>query len=160
MYKRQGKKDAQLLKEQEQKIIQGMTSNGIDLKTAQKIWALFPPFARYGFNRSHAVCYALIAYQTAYLKAHYPTEFMVALLNADAKHLERLSFLLQEAKEHSIEVLSPSIQESGVSFTKIKDGSVRFGLAAIKNVGSVVVEKIINVRQESCLLYTSPSPRD
>lgn len=144
-----GKKDAQLLKEQEQKIIQGMTSNGIDSKTAQKIWALFPPFARYGFNRSHAVCYALIAYQTAYLKAHYPTEFMVALLNADAKHLDRLSFLLEEAKEHSIEVLPPSIQESGVSFTKVKDGSVRFGLGAIKNVGTAVVEKIIAIREES-----------
>ena len=124
-----GKKDAQLLKEQEQKIIQGMMNNGIDSRTAKKIWALFPPFARYGFNRSHAVCYALIAYQTAYLKAHYPTEFMVALLNADAKHIDRLSFLLEEAKEHNIQVLPPSIQESGVSFTKVQEqlGTVRTG---------------------------------
>ena len=143
-----GKKIKELLDEQETKIISGMKKNGIDKKSAQKVWSLFPGFARYGFNRSHAVSYAEIAYQTAYLKAHYPTEFMMALLNAEAKHIDRLSFLLHEADMHSIKILPPSIQESGAHFTTIKEREVRFGLAAIKNVGSNVVDLIIQKREE------------
>ena len=141
-----GKKDVKLLEEQQKKIIDGMIENNIDKKLAKKIWNLFPPFARYGFNRSHAACYARIAYQTAYLKAHYPTEFMVALLNAEVKNIERLSFLIVEATEHNINILPPSIQESGVIFTKVKDNTIRFGLSAIKNVGTAVVEQIIKTR--------------
>lgn len=143
-----GKKIKELLDEQEAKIISGMVKNGIDKKSAQKVWSLFPGFARYGFNRSHAVSYAEIAYQTAWLKANYPTEFMMALLNAEEKHIDRLSFLLHEADTHSIKILPPSIHESGAHFITTGPHTVRFGLAAIKNVGSNVVDLIIQKREE------------
>lgn len=144
-----GKKDAKLLKEQQEKIIKGIINNGIDAKTAKKIWDLFPPFARYGFNRSHAACYALIAYNTAYLKAHYPTEFMTALLNSETKNIDRLSFLINEADQHDIKVLPPSIQESQVRFSQVKEDEIRFGLHAIKNVSAAIVKNIIEDRNEN-----------
>lgn len=143
-----GKKIKELLDEQQEKLITGMVNNGIDEKTATAVWELFPPFARYGFNRSHAACYAQTAYITAYLKAHYPTEFMAALLNAESKNIERLSFLIDEAADHNIKVLPPSINESGHVFTVVDEGIIRFGLAAIKNVGANVVAHIIAERQK------------
>ncbi|MEE8131830.1 MAG: DNA polymerase III subunit alpha, partial [Candidatus Paceibacterota bacterium] len=100
-----GKKIKSLLDSQKEKLISGMLKNNIDEKTAKAIWELFPPFARYGFNRSHAACYALIGYQTAYLKAHYPIEFTTSLLNADAGDIERIAFLVSETKKSKIEVL-------------------------------------------------------
>ena len=141
-----GKKIKSLLDEQQEMLISGMVANGIDEKTAHAIWELFPPFARYGFNRSHAACYAQVAYQTAYLKTHYPTEFMAALLNAEAKNIDRLSLLIDEADDHGIKVLPPSINESGPVFSVASDNTIRFGLAAIKNVGSNVVAHIIEER--------------
>ncbi|MEX0916751.1 MAG: DNA polymerase III subunit alpha, partial [Candidatus Spechtbacterales bacterium] len=144
-----GKKIKELLDEQQEMLISGMVATGIDEKTANAIWELFPPFARYGFNRSHAACYAQVAYQTAYLKTHYPTEFMAALLNAESKNIERLSFLIDEADTHNIKVLPPSINESGQVFTVASDNTIRFGLAAIKNVGSNVVARIIEERETS-----------
>lgn len=111
-----GKKIKKLLDEQEVKLIAGLVKNGIPEKTARAIWDLFPPFARYGFNRSHAACYAMIAYRTAYLKAHYPTEFMTALLNADSGDVERISFLIGECKKMNVEVLPPDINKSAQKF--------------------------------------------
>src|SRR3990172_7098605 len=108
-----GKKIRKLLNEQQEKIVGGLTKNGIDKKTAEKIWELFPPFARYGFNRSHAVAYALIGYQTAYLKARYPVEFTTALLNNSASDVERIAYLVGEANRMGIEILSPDANESG-----------------------------------------------
>ena len=144
-----GKKIKSLLNEQQEKIISGMIKNGIPEKTAKAIWELFPPFARYGFNKSHAACYALIGYQTAYLKAHYPLEFMASLLNAELNDIERISFLIQEAKEKSISILPPDVNRSFVYFTP-ETGSetpaIRFGLLAIKNVGSAIVGSIIEER--------------
>ena len=153
-----GKKIKELLDAQKEKLINGMVKNGIDKKVAQEIWELFPPFARYGFNRSHAACYAMIAYQTAYLKAHYPIEFATALFNADSGDTERISFLISEVKKMGIKVLAPDINNSFVDFTPEGDpdrepsesngaGSIRFGLLAIKNVGANVVEAIIEERQ-------------
>ena len=142
-----GKKIKELLNAQKEKLISGMVKNGIDKKVAQEIWELFPPFAKYGFNRSHAACYAVIAYQTAYLKAHYPIEFATALFNADSGDTERISFLITEAKKKNIEVLAPDINNSFVNFTPESD-NIRFGLLAIKNVGANVVEAIINERQK------------
>jgi len=140
-----GKKIKSLLDEQREKLIKGMVKNGIDERTAKAIWELFPPFARYGFNKSHAACYALIGYRTAYLKAHYPVEFMTALLNAEVNDIERVSFLVQEAKQAGIEVLPPDINASFVHFYP-EGARIRFGLLAIKNVGEHITRHIIEER--------------
>jgi DNA polymerase-3 subunit alpha len=144
-----GKKIKSLLDEQKEKLISGMIKNGINAKTASAIWELFPPFARYGFNKSHAACYALIGYQTAYLKANYPEEFMAGLLNAEMDDIERISLLVQEAKQSKIEILGPDVNKSFVDFTPENGSSeqkIRFGLLAIKNVGSEVTKAIIEER--------------
>jgi DNA polymerase-3 subunit alpha len=140
-----GKKIKTLLDAQKEKLINGMVNNGINKHTAQKIWELFPPFARYGLNRSHAVAYALIAYRTAYLKAHWPIEFTTSLLNADSADIERIAFLINEAKKDNIAVLPPDINKSFTNFVPEKK-NIRFGLLAIKNVGSALVENIIEER--------------
>jgi len=140
-----GKKIKHLLNEQKEKLIQGMLKNGIDTKTAVAIWELFPPFARYGFNRSHAACYAMISYQTAYLKAHYPVEFMASLLNISGTEVDRVNFLVNEAKHHNIQVLPPDINQSFQDFT-VEDGNIRFGLSAVKNLGLNIVDVIIEER--------------
>jgi DNA polymerase III subunit alpha len=140
-----GKKIKELLDEQEVRLVQGMIKNGIPEKTARAIWDLFPPFARYGFNKSHAVCYALIGYQTAFLKANYPEEFMASLLNSEVNDIERISFLVAEAKQSNVQILPPDINKSFVSF--IPEGKeIRFGLLAIKNVGQHITEAIIAER--------------
>ncbi|MCR4275262.1 MAG: DNA polymerase III subunit alpha [Candidatus Wolfebacteria bacterium] len=141
-----GKKIKELLDAQKEKLIQGMINNGIEEKSANEIWELFPSFARYGFNKSHSVCYALIGYQTAYLKAHYPLEFMTALFNADSGDVERAAFLITEAKKMGIAVLPPDINSSFTKFTP-EGKNIRFGLLAIKNVGTNIVEAIIEERQ-------------
>ncbi len=140
-----GKKIKSLLDEQAVKLTEGMIKNGIPPKTAKAIWELFPPFARYGFNKSHAACYAMIGYQTAYLKAHYPEEFMAALLNAEVHDIERISFLIQEAKQSGLEILPPDINRSFVDFTP-EGERIRFGLEAVKNVGSEITKAIIEER--------------
>lgn len=140
-----GKKIKELLEEQRGKLINGMIANGIDPRTANSIWELFPPFARYGFNRSHAACYAMIGYQTAYLKAHYPVEFMASLLNVSGTEVERITFLVGEAKRMGIAVLAPDVNQSSTDFTP--DGqNVRFGLGAIKGLGENIVNIIITER--------------
>jgi DNA polymerase-3 subunit alpha len=143
-----GKKIKELLDEQQEKLISGMIKNGIDLKTANLIWEMFPPFARYGFNRSHAACYAMIAYQTAYLKAHFPIELMTALLNNDSGDVERVAFLVSESKKMGIQVLRPDINQSYSKFAP-EGNHIRFGLLAIKNVGSNIVDAIILERQKN-----------
>ncbi len=140
-----GKKIKSLLDEQKEKLINGMVKNGIEKKTAEKIWDLFPPFARYGFNRSHAVAYALIGYWTAYLKTHYPEEFMTAVLNNASGDVERAAFFVQEAERMGIKVLPPDINKSVAYFAPEGD-NIRFGLAAIKNVGATITEKIVEER--------------
>lgn len=140
-----GKKIKELLDDQQEKLTSGMIKNGIDEKIARKIWELFPPFAKYGFNRSHAACYALIAYQTAYLKVYYPIEFMTSLFNADSGDIERIAFLISEAKKAGITVLPPDINKSHVKFVP-EDNIIRFGLLTVKNVGLNIVEAIIEER--------------
>ncbi|PJE64411.1 MAG: DNA polymerase III subunit alpha [Candidatus Ryanbacteria bacterium CG10_big_fil_rev_8_21_14_0_10_43_42] len=142
-----GKKIVDLLAEQQEKLISGMVKNDIPKETAEAIWELFPPFARYGFNRSHAACYALIAYQTAYLKVHYPAEFMAAIMNADAKNVERMAFLVGECKNINITVSPPSINASNRDFTIVSEHEIRFGFAAIKNLGSNTTDAIIEERK-------------
>ncbi|MBI2033534.1 MAG: DNA polymerase III subunit alpha [Candidatus Liptonbacteria bacterium] len=140
-----GKKIKSLLNEQKEKVMKGLLKNGIEPRTAEAIWELFPPFARYGFNKSHAVCYALIGYQTAYLKAHYPREFMASLLNSELNDIERIAFLVSESRQAGIEILSPDINKSSVNFTP-EGEKIRFGLLAIKNVGEQIARTIIDER--------------
>ena len=140
-----GKKIRSLLDAQKEKLINGMMKNGIDARTAQKIWSVFPPFARYGFPRAHAVCYALIGYRTAYLKSHYPVEFMTALLNNASGDVERISFLINEAKRMKIEVLAPDVNKSVSDFVP-EEANIRFGLLAIKNVGANITQAIVEER--------------
>jgi DNA polymerase-3 subunit alpha len=142
-----GKKIKSLLDEQRSKLIAGMIKNDIDRRTAEAIWELFPPFARYGFNRSHAACYALIAYQTGWLKAHYPTEFITATLAAESTDIEKIAFFVEEARAMGIEVLGPDVNESFASFTVVAPKKIRFGLGAVKNVGSNIVDAIIGERK-------------
>lgn len=151
-----GKKIKKLLDEQQVKLIEGMVKNNIPQKTAEAIWELFPPFARYGFNRSHAACYALIAYQTAYLKANYPEAFMTALLNADSGDVERISFLIDEAKKMKITVLPPDINKSSAVFTP-EGANIRFGMNAIKNVGNNIITAIIEERAKGGEFANLPS---
>ncbi|PJE58440.1 MAG: DNA polymerase III subunit alpha [Candidatus Portnoybacteria bacterium CG10_big_fil_rev_8_21_14_0_10_36_7] len=144
-----GKKIKTLLDEQKIKIIEGMVANKISEQTARRIWETIEPFAQYGFNKSHAACYAMIGYQTAYLKAHYPTEFMAALMVSEQDDIERLAFLIDEAKQMQIEVLAPDINESLANFTVVGENKIRFGLNAIKNVGHNIIKAIVEARQES-----------
>ena len=144
-----GKKIKKLLMEQKEKMINGMIDNGIRKETAQELWNWVLPFARYGFNKSHSVSYAKISYQTAYLKATYPVEFMAALLTSEKNDTDRISFLISECKRMKIEIMAPDINESFRNFSVIpKENKIRFGLLAIKNVGENVVEAIIGERKQ------------
>ncbi len=148
-----GKKIKKLLDEQEEKIVSGMVDNGIDKKTANKIWEFIVPFARYGFNRSHAACYAMIAYQTAYLKSNFPEAFMAALLTADQDNTDRVTIEIKECHKMGIDVLPPDVNESFSNFAvvensdKTKMSKIRFGLNAIKNVGHNIAKVIIKERK-------------
>ncbi len=148
-----GKKIKELLDEQREKFVEGMMANGIQKATAEQLFRFVEPFARYGFNKAHSTCYATVGFQTAYLKAHYPAEFMAALLNAEQRNIDRISFLIDECKEMEIKVLPPDINESDQRFTVSqapRQGSgqaIRFGLAAVKNVGEHIVGEVIKERE-------------
>ncbi len=148
-----GKKIKKLLIEQKNKFIEGCLKNNIDKKTAKDVFAFIEPFAGYGFNRSHAACYALIAYQTAYLKANYPVEFMASLLTSDLDNIDRIALEVNECRTMSIEVLAPDINESFTRFTVVAESlkerkpRIRFGLSAIKNVGLNLTKAIIHERK-------------
>ncbi|MEK7554744.1 MAG: DNA polymerase III subunit alpha [Patescibacteria group bacterium] len=143
-----GKKIRKLLLEQKEKLIQGCVKNNVSQQVAEKFWDLVEPFDRYGFNRSHAACYAMIAYQTAYLKANYPVEFMTAVLDAESGDIDRTSFIVAECKKMGIEILAPDVNRSSAVFTP-EEKNIRFGLAAVKNVGTNIVDAIITERQRS-----------
>lgn len=143
-----GKKIKKLLMAQKEKFIEGMKKNQIRDDVAQQIWHWIEPFASYSFNRSHAAAYATIAYQTAYLKSHFPEEFMAALLTSERNDIERIGSLIAECKKMELEVLAPDINESFTYFSVVpKKKQIRFGLSAIKNVGSNIVEAIVNERK-------------
>jgi len=143
-----GKKIKDLLMDQKEKFINGCVKNGINENIAQQIWYWIEPFASYSFNRSHAAAYAMIAYQTAYLKAHYPAEFMAALLTSERNDVERIAVLIEECKKMRLRVLPPDINESFTFFSVVpRQNQIRFGLSAIKNVGLNIVETIVNERK-------------
>ncbi|MCK4474101.1 DNA polymerase III subunit alpha [Candidatus Parcubacteria bacterium] len=144
-----GKKIKKLLSEQKEKFIQGAKENGVAKEIAEKIWEWILPFASYGFNRSHGASYAMIAYRTAYLKVHYPVEFMASVLTSEKQDIEKIAFLINECKRMGIEVLPPDINESFRNFSVVpNEKKIRFGLLAIKNVGNNVVEAIVKERKE------------
>lgn len=147
-----GKKIAKLLAEQREKFISGAMNNGLKQSVAAKIFDFIEPFARYGFNRSHAACYAVIAYHTAYCKANYPAEFMAALLTSDQHNTDRIAIEVDDARKMNIPVLPPDVNESDASFAVVLDSDrkpnrIRFGLNAVKNVGEHLVEALIAERQ-------------
>ena len=152
-----GKKIKELLDEQEEKLVDGMVGQGIKPTVARKIWEFILPFARYGFNRSHAACYAMIAYQTGYLKANYPSEFMASLLTADHGNIDRIAIEVEECRQMELEVLPPDINESFSTFTVVYDtlevkkdktsNKIRFGLSAVKNLGENIIREIIRERK-------------
>jgi DNA polymerase III subunit alpha len=151
--KAMGKKIPQLIKEQRIKFVDGCVKNKIDKKIAEKVFDFIEPFAGYGFNRSHAACYALIGYQTAYLKSRYPAEFMAALLTSDQDDIDRIAIEVSECQEMGLVVLPPNINESFEEFAVITgdDGieRIRFGLNAIKNVGKTVAHEIVEERKRN-----------
>jgi DNA polymerase-3 subunit alpha len=145
-----GKKIKNLLEAQKEKLIQGMIENGISKEVAQKIWEWILPFASYGFNKSHSVAYAKIAFYTAFLKAHFPVEFMASLLSSEKADVEKVGFLIEECKRMGIEVLPPDINESFRDFSVVPGKKqIRFGLLAIKNVGANTVEAIVEERNKN-----------
>jgi DNA polymerase-3 subunit alpha len=147
--KAMGKKIVSMMKELKEKFEEGCLNNGHDIKTINKIWKDWESFAHYAFNKSHSTCYAYISYQTAYLKAHYPAEFMAAVLSRNLNDLKKIGFFMDECKRMGIRVLVPDINESMARFTVNSLGDIRFGLAAIKGVGESAVEHIIEERNKS-----------
>ena len=142
-----GKKIKKLMAEQKEKFIKGAATNTGSRSLGEELWKLVEPFQDYGFNRSHTAAYALIAYQTAYLKTHYPLEFMAAAMTANEKDVEQIAFLVKECERLGIKVLGPDINISSQSFGSGSNSEIRFGLRAIKNVGHNVVEAIIGERE-------------
>ena len=143
-----GKKIKELLDAQETKFVQGAIKNGVSKKIAQELWRWVLPFASYGFNKSHSAGYAIIAYQTAYLKAHYPVEFMASVLTSERADIERIAFLIDECKKMNVEVLPPNINESLKNFAVVEGkNQIRFGFLAIKNVGVNIAEAIVEERK-------------
>lgn len=148
--KAMGKKKREVLEKMYDGFLNGCVKNNVPKKTAEKIWHDWEGFADYAFNKSHAACYALIAYRTAYLKAHYPSEFMAALMNSDLNLIDRITIEVEECKRLGIEVLPPNINESYPGFAVQKaTGNIRWGLSAIKNFGSDAAKMLQLERKEN-----------
>jgi DNA polymerase-3 subunit alpha len=141
------KKDPAEMERLEEKFIQGARRNGIQQGKAERIFEMMAKFAEYGFNKSHSAAYAMIAYQTAYLKVHYPTEFVAALLTCDMDNTDKVMRYVAECREKGIEILPPDINESDWGFT-VSGAMIRYGLGAVKNVGFGAVEEILRNRTE------------
>jgi DNA polymerase-3 subunit alpha len=146
-----GKKQRDTMAKMKTAFVEGMvTHSKVEKSFAEKFWVRMEAFADYGFNKVHAACYATIAYQTAYLKAHYPAAFMAALMTSDYDDTDRLAIEITECKHMGIDVLPPDVNESFVEFAVVPGSQqIRFGMAAIKNVGTGVVEEILRARAES-----------
>lgn len=147
MIKAISKKKDKVIKEKHEVFVEGAVGQGLDSKLTEEIFELISYFSNYGFNKAHAASYAFVAYRTAYLKAHYPTEFMAATMSCEIAHSQKVVFYMQEAKAMGIEVLPPDINESLADFTVVDKKKIRFGLAGIKNVGMKPVEAILAERE-------------
>jgi DNA polymerase-3 subunit alpha len=153
------KKKEQVLREHEAKFKAGAKKKGIPASVVDQVFAAFEPFARYGFNKAHATCYGLIAYQTAYLKANYPVEFMTAVLNGFRERTEKVAAVVAECRRLGIEVRPPDVARSGYAFSVETDAddtrAIRWGMAAVKNVGQQAVEAIVAARENGDGPFTS-----
>lgn len=144
--KAMGKKDRKTLDKLKPQFIEGASAKGHDPKVLEKIWTDWEAFASYAFNKSHSTCYAFVAFQTGFLKAHYPGEYMSALLTNNQSNIDKVTFFMEECKRMGINVLGPDVNESQVNFAVNKKGEIRFGLGAIKGVGEAAVHELIAER--------------
>lgn len=145
--KAMGKKDRKTLDKLKPQFIENASKNGHDAKILEKIWTDWEAFASYAFNKSHSTCYAFVAFQTGYLKAHYPGEYMSAVLTNNQGNIDKVTFFMEECKRMGIPVLGPDVNESQVNFSVNRKGEIRFGLGAIKGVGEGAVEVLIAERE-------------
>ena len=147
--KAMGKKQIAVLDKMKPKFVAQAAVNGHDAEKLEKIWKDWEAFASYAFNKSHSTCYAWIAYQTAYLKAHYPAEYMASVLSNNMNDIKSVSFFMEECKRMGLAVLGPDLNESYLKFSVNDEGAVRFGMAAVKGVGAGAVRAIIKERKEN-----------
>ncbi len=154
--KAMGKKSAEAMAKEREKFIEGAVGKGIAKSKARQLWEQIEPFAGYGFNKSHSVAYAMLAYKTAYLKAHHPIAFMAAMLTSEMSSKDNVAKYLRECREMGIEVFPPDVNESNWSFTVIGD-QIRFGLGAVKGIGSSAVEAILEARRRAGRFEDVPS---
>ncbi|MDH5679232.1 MAG: DNA polymerase III subunit alpha, partial [Nitrospinota bacterium] len=146
--KAMGKKDAEKMASERGKFVDGSVALGRNKKNIENLWEQIAKFAEYGFNKSHSACYALVAYQTAYLKAHFPAEYMAALFSSEMGNSDKVFSYIQECKDMGIEVLPPDINESMADFS-VAAGGIRFGLAAVKGIGSAAAKAIVEARRKN-----------
>lgn len=147
--KAMGKKDKATLDKMKGKFIDGCANNGHDKAICEKVWTDWEAFAAYAFNKSHSTCYAFVAFQTAWLKAHYPAEYMASVLTHNMNNIDKISFFMDECKKIGLKVLGPDINESSMDFDVNKNGEIRFGLGAIKGSGEAAIDAIIKEREEN-----------
>ncbi len=147
--KAMGKKDRKMLDKLKPQFIENAKEKGHDPKILEKVWTDWEAFASYAFNKSHSTCYAFVAFQTAYLKAHYPAEYMAAVLTHNLSNIDKITFFMEECKRIGVPVLGPDVNESEYQFSVNKKGEIRFGLGAIKGVGESAVNSIIEERKEN-----------
>ncbi len=147
--KAMGKKIISMMEELKVKFLEGCEKNGHPIDKVEKIWHDWEAFAKYAFNKSHATCYSYVSYQTAYLKAHYPAQFMASVLSHNLNNLEKITFFIEECKRMGIRVLGPDVNESRYNFFVNEKKEIRFGMAAIKGVGEGPVAEIIREREEN-----------
>jgi DNA polymerase-3 subunit alpha len=147
--KAMGKKKKSIMDEMKLKFFEGCIRRGYDETIVNKIWSDWEAFAQYAFNKSHSTCYALIAFQTGYLKANYPAEYMAAVLSRNISDIKKITIFMDECRRMGMEVLGPDVNESNVKFTVNRDGNIRFGLGAIKGVGENAVLQLIEEREKN-----------
>jgi DNA polymerase-3 subunit alpha len=145
--KAMGKKDFATLNKEKSKFLDGCEKNNLDLKICNKVWTDWEAFASYAFNKSHSTCYAFVAFQTAYLKAHFPADYMAAVLTHNLNDIKKITFFIDECKRMGIPVLGPDVNESGFDFMVNNQGEIRFGMGAIKGLGENAVNSIIEERE-------------
>ncbi len=146
--KAMGKKDKATLDKMKSKFMDGAKAKGFDTKILEKVWTDWEAFAQYAFNKSHSTCYAFVAFQTAYLKANYPAEYMASVLTHNQSNIEKITFFMEECKRMGIPVKGPDVNESNVQFSVNDRGEIRYALSAVKGVGEAAVESIVLERKE------------
>ena len=144
--KAMGKKDIYTLNKMKSKFMEGVTEKGLPADKLEKIWTDWEKFAQYAFNKSHSTCYALVAFQTAYLKAHYPGEYMSSVLTHNLSNIDKITFFMDECRRMGVPVLGPDVNESAYAFAVNKSGQIRFGMGAVKGVGEAAVIAIVEER--------------